>query len=175
MLSADQIPVKSTHSRDALARVGCPDSRINRHSHYVAVALPIWLARCMRAISCGLESCPRRLLLQLRDPLLEVRSPQPQQFALAEYDDVAKPANPRDCCPQDRRSVKSRLDSLRPSATVQTPANCNTIPAERTRSGSSAVIQIFSRRGTDRVSRRIEPRSRSTATPVCRREASPST
>jgi hypothetical protein len=45
MLSADQVPVKSTHSEDALAQVGCPDPRINRRSHYLAVALPILLAR----------------------------------------------------------------------------------------------------------------------------------
>jgi len=44
MLSADRVPVKGTHSRDALAQVGCPDPRINRHSHYLAVALPNWLA-----------------------------------------------------------------------------------------------------------------------------------
>jgi len=31
--------------RDALAQVGCPDPRINRHSHYLAVALSNWLAR----------------------------------------------------------------------------------------------------------------------------------
>jgi Fe2+ transport system protein B len=40
MLSADRVPVKSTHSKDAMAQVGCPNPRINRHSHYLAVALP---------------------------------------------------------------------------------------------------------------------------------------
>jgi len=49
MLSADRVPVISTHSGDALAQVGCPDPRINRRSHYLAVALPILLARFRRA------------------------------------------------------------------------------------------------------------------------------
>ena len=30
MPSADQVPVKSTHSNDAVARVGCPDRQIDR-------------------------------------------------------------------------------------------------------------------------------------------------
>ena len=40
MLSADRVPVKSPHSRDAVAQVDYPDRRINRYSHYLAIALP---------------------------------------------------------------------------------------------------------------------------------------
>jgi hypothetical protein len=39
MPSADQVPVKSSHSRDALAQVGCPDRRIDPALHYVLFAL----------------------------------------------------------------------------------------------------------------------------------------
>jgi hypothetical protein len=62
MLSADQVPVKNTHSRDALAQVGCrspdqPAFALRRSCPSLLVgALP------RRAISCGLE---RRLPIEI--------------------------------------------------------------------------------------------------------------